>query len=602
MLDCVRGYKIKLAEKTKQVSIPKTSIPNLELKRYEEAIAKLLSKGAIEKCEPEPDQFISSFFLVPKPDGSYRFILNLKRLNKYIKPDHFKMEDLRTVSRLVFPNFFMATIDIQDAYYLVPIHKASRKLLRFYFQGTLYQFTCLVFGLCTSPYVFTKMLKPVMKILRAKGFSSGIYLDDIICIEENFEKCQANVRESVELLETLGFIVNKKKCKLIPSTRCKFLGFIIDSGRFTIELTTEKRERLEKLSTEFYHKKTCSIVEFSHLTGKLVAACPAIDYGWLYTKILEREKQIALIKNDYDYDSRMSVPASILPDLKWWKNNLKYGVSFIKTGDFEVTIFTDASSSGWGATDKTTNFHGFWNPVQKSWHINYKELFAVKLALESLADKLNNCQILLRIDNTTAIAYVNKMGGTKYPKYNSLARSIWQWAEKRKIFLFASYIASKDNAEADALSRMKNEDTEWELADFAYKRIVSLFGNFDIDLFATSQNTKCKSFISWLPCAEAKEIDAFTVNWSNLNFYAFPPFSLILRVLAKIKTDRASGVIIVPDWPSQPWYPLFQSLLVGKPVKFEPNDNLLMSACRKKQHPRASQLSLMAGRVSAKPT
>lgn len=57
-------------------------------------------------------------------------------------------------------------------------------------------------------------------------------------------------------------------------------------------------------------------------------------------------------------------------------------------------------------------------------------------------------------------------------KYNFLARKIWKWAEERNIFLFASYIASKDNIEADTLSRLKNVDGEWELAPFGFNEIV----------------------------------------------------------------------------------------------------------------------------------
>lgn len=60
-----------------------------------------------------------------------RFILNLRDLNLYISPSHFKMEDWRTVIHLTFPNSKMATIDLEEAYLFVPIHPAYRKFLRF---------------------------------------------------------------------------------------------------------------------------------------------------------------------------------------------------------------------------------------------------------------------------------------------------------------------------------------------------------------------------------------------------------------------------------------------------------------------------------------
>lgn len=85
----------------------------------------------------------------------------------------------------------------------------------------------------------------------------------------------------------------------------------------------------------------------------------------------------------------------------------------------------------------------FWIAEQKCFHINYKELFAVKLALENLAVHHWNCRIQLRVDGTTPITYVNRMGGIRYKSYNKLTEEICQWAKSKKIFLFVSYIASE---------------------------------------------------------------------------------------------------------------------------------------------------------------
>ena len=123
------------------------------------------------------------------------------------------------------------------------------------------------------------------------------------------------------------------------------------------------------------------------------------------------------------------------------------------------------------------------------------------------------------------------------------------------------------------LSRLKNEDTEWELNNSTFNLISETFGHPDIDIFATSSNTKCKNFISWIPDPKAAVIDAFTVPWTNLNFYAFPPFSQILKVLNKIKREKASGIVVVPDWPSHVWYPLFALLCIQQPLILEPNYN-----------------------------
>lgn len=143
------------------------------------------------------------------------------------------------------------------------------------------------------------------------------------------------------------------------------------------------------------------------------------------------------------------------------------------------------------------------------------------------------------MDNATAISYVNKIGGVQHPNLHRIAKEIWQWCEAKNIWIVASYIKSEDNVEADRKSRIRNIDTEWELTGYAFSRAVKAFEYPEIDLFASRCNTKCKKFFAWENDPEALAVDAFTRNWHSLGlFWAFPPFTLILRVLKKIEADR----------------------------------------------------------------
>ena len=205
----------------------------------------------------------------------------------------------------------------------------------------------------------------------------------------------------------------------------------------------------------------------------------------------------------------------------------------------------------------------------------------------------------MRIDNTTAISYINRMGGIQYPKLNQIARLIWEWCAKRDIWVFASYIKSKENVIADSKSRMLSPETEWELNAIVFSTIEEKFGKFDIDLFASNINAKCKQFISWHADPKSCAIDALTVTWSKYYFYAFPPFSLILRCLRKIVIDEAEGVLVIPLWPVQSWYPVFNNLLISEPLIFRPQVDLLTSPFSEK-HPLWKTLTLVAGRLSGK--
>lgn len=232
-------------------------------------------------------------------------------------------------------------------------------------------------------------------------------------------------------------------------------------------------------------------------------------------------------------------------------------------------------------------------------HINVLELKAAFLALKCFAENLYDCDILLRIDNITAIATINRMGSVQLRHLNDIARDIWMWCERRKIWLFASYINTKENIDADFLSRKRFEDTEWELADYAYNKIIDAFGLPEIDLFASRCNSKCSIFVSWKNEPGAWAIDAFTISWSDLSFYAFPPFAIILKSIHKIISDKAEGIVVVPYWPTQPWYPIFKKLIISDTIFFEPDTYLLKSPFRN-THKLCRSLTLVAAKLSGK--
>ena len=94
-------------------------------------VANLLQKAVIIETRHEPGEFISSVFVRPKKDGSHRMILNLKNLNKHVQYNHFKMDTLQSVISLMTPNCFMASVDLNDAYYSVPVAVAHQKYLKF---------------------------------------------------------------------------------------------------------------------------------------------------------------------------------------------------------------------------------------------------------------------------------------------------------------------------------------------------------------------------------------------------------------------------------------------------------------------------------------
>ena len=99
----------------------------------------------------EEGEFISPIFVTPKSEGEHRLILNLKSLNEHIDIEHFKMQDLKEILKLVERNCYRAALDIKDVYYSIPVEESFQKYLKFVWKGILYQFCLLSNGLSPCP-------------------------------------------------------------------------------------------------------------------------------------------------------------------------------------------------------------------------------------------------------------------------------------------------------------------------------------------------------------------------------------------------------------------------------------------------------------------
>ena len=191
----VRGYQIDFHTKPWQKHIPKTSTTGESITLMQQEIDKRVQKRAIAPVQPTSVGFYSRLFFVPKKRGSFRPVIDLSHLNKFITKEHFQKENLMCLKHLLNPNDYMAKLDLKDAYLTMGVHPHSQQFLRFIWQGHTYQFRALPFGLNTAPRIFTKLLKPVVAFLSTRNIRLLIlYLEILkyILIIDNFAKGSHN--------------------------------------------------------------------------------------------------------------------------------------------------------------------------------------------------------------------------------------------------------------------------------------------------------------------------------------------------------------------------------------------------------------------------
>ena len=140
---------------------------------------------------------------------------------------------------------------------------------------------------------------------------------------------------------------------------------------------------------------------------------------------------------------------------------------------------------------------GQWTVEGSQLHINVLELIAVLFGLKSFFPLVVNRHIRIQSDSTTAVHYINNLGGVKSMKCHSIAKDIWLWALNKNNHLSAEHLPGSKNTVADEASRVFDVNTEWSLSFKVFVHIENEFGPFSIDLFASRLNSKHSVYVSW---------------------------------------------------------------------------------------------------------
>ncbi len=158
-----------------------------------------------------------------------------------------------------------------------------------------------------------------------------------------------------------------------------------------------------------------------------------------------------------------------------------------------------------------------------------------------------------------------------------LALDIWHWCLKHQLTLEAVHVSGDKNTVADRESRRSHHSSDWQLHPHIFAALNHHFGPFQIDLFAARHNAHLDTYFSWRLDPDAQATDALAQPWLGWRAYAFPPFALIPRVLAKIRAEQSRLLLVAPVWPSQPWYPVLLALLHARPLLLPQQPDLLQA-------------------------
>ena len=564
-------------------------------------IKNLIKKNVLISVPQTSPGFYSNLFVVPKNNGGFRPVIDLKALNRYITCPTFRMETTRSIRSQLQLGEYTTSIDLADAYLHIPIDPEFQPYLRIAVEDEVWQFRAMPFGLNIAPRTFTNLLGPVAAALRAQGIRVHRYLDDWLIRASSHQEALDHTSHVIQLFSSLGLLVRREKSDLTPKKDFVFLGvrFNLDTG--TVTPPDSKIQGVLQLVACIMSQSRIRVRHLLRVIGILNHVADYIDLGRLYLRPVQFYL-LSFSKNlreelDHWLPVRPSLRMALLP---WTNEQWLSSKVPLRLPSPTLTVATDASLVGWGAHMDDQLLSGRWSAREATLHISVLEIRAVRRALETLQSQVQNQSVRIMTDSVSAAAYIRREGGTKSLQLYQEARELLLWCRQHQVHVTPHFLPGHLNVLADLQSRPHQVlATEWTLHPQIFKRLQSHFPEMTIDLFATRLNNRLPQFVSPFPDPLAVDSDALTMEWDGFHAYAFPPFAIIAEVLNKIARSQMTCVLITPWWPTQAWFPEALRLLTGPPIQLPHYRRLLSQPHRQIYHQDPSWLNLHAWPLSS---
>ena len=209
-------------------------------KEIDAQIEELLRHGIIE---PSTSAWSSPVVMVRKPDGSYRFAVDYRELNRRTEPRNFPVPRLSDIFDQIGeakPRYF-SVLDMQSGFWQIPVNPADKDKTAFVTKNAKYVFNRMPFGLKSAPFTFQQCTSSVLKDLLGK--SCCVYADDILCYSPDLETHMRDLQMIFDRLAKAGLTLKPSKCKF-ATQEVKYLGHILSPNG--IRVNPEKIEVIKK--------------------------------------------------------------------------------------------------------------------------------------------------------------------------------------------------------------------------------------------------------------------------------------------------------------------------------------------------------------------
>ena len=388
-------------------------------------------------AEPSLSPWASPCILIPKPDGSYRFCTDYRKVNQVTVKDSFPLPRINDIIDFIGCNHIISTVDLLKGYYQIPLTPRATKISSFVTPFGLFQYKVLSFGMCNAPATFQRMITGVVQGLEG----TAAYLDDIVVVAKTWPEHLTRLRKLFGKLQESGLTINLAKSNFGQGT-VTYLGHTVGQGAvlpkkanveaiIALPPPTSRKEVMRFLGMAGFYRRFC--------TNFSTVAAPLTNL------------------------TSTSVPFKWTPDCDQSFTRLKTLLSsppVLRTPDFQQPFHlqVDASGVGIGAAllqpDPSTRvLHpvAYHSAKLKSHQIPYSSIEKESLALVSAVKKF---ECYLHLAPHTTIVFTDHNPLTFINSLKNKNQRILRWALFLQPYnLCIRHIKGVDNIIADSLSR-----------------------------------------------------------------------------------------------------------------------------------------------------
>jgi hypothetical protein len=499
-----------------------------------------------------------------------------------------KMETLRSLRLIAKPGDHWVSFDLKDGFYSLAIDPKDREAFTVNLDGQLLQFCALPMGWSLSPYIFQKLTEVFTDHLRDPESSTPSpgalaaaklgpkalkrwrrrrrrltgarllpFVDDFAMFEEDYDKTLLLANHTFALLTSLGLKRHPTKGHFLPILVGEHLGMILDFEKGEFRAPTVKLKSIAVLAKTLLcraasHKRWVSVKSLACLAGKAQFLHLAIPVARFFLRELHD-----VVKTAKSWSGTVKVTCQLKRDLEWWTQVPSHhnGAPIWRPIE-NAYLHCDSSGYGWGAVlNDCVEARGFWGMPDLNEHITFKELKAVRCAIQAFLPELRGRRLLLHEDNQSVIGVLTHLT-SKSPTMMSELRKLFLLVDTYDIKIRTLYIRSAANVWADNLSRV-TDNSDWQLSPRVFRHLSKLWGPHTVDRFASNANKQLPRYNAKWRDGTAEAVDSLHLPnsaWRGEQNWCNPPWELLDDLAAKLLNSGAAATVIAPYWPKKPWF------------------------------------------------